>query len=135
MKRFLVFAFLLVVLCACLANGNLPIKVFAQEEFSVDAKSAILVDRITPSGQNHGGKTIVLGDYQVARRDHVYQFEIHCIGTLGYDYRIGSVAFHLVSGVGHQSATMTEFPAQGNGFLHNGASVSIYKNSHARPNR
>ncbi|MBQ2713672.1 MAG: D-alanyl-D-alanine carboxypeptidase [Clostridia bacterium] len=44
MKRFLVFAFLLVVLCACLANGNLPIKVFAQEEFSVDAKSAILVD-------------------------------------------------------------------------------------------
>ncbi|MBR5012819.1 MAG: D-alanyl-D-alanine carboxypeptidase [Clostridia bacterium] len=44
MKRFVLFAFLLVVLCACMANGNLPIKVFAEENFSVNAKSAILVD-------------------------------------------------------------------------------------------
>ncbi|MBP3389966.1 MAG: D-alanyl-D-alanine carboxypeptidase [Clostridia bacterium] len=44
MKRFLVFAFLLVVLCACLANGNMPIKIFAEENFRVNAKSAILVD-------------------------------------------------------------------------------------------
>lgn len=44
MKRFLVFAFLLVVLCACLCNGSLPTKVYALEDISVNAKSAILVD-------------------------------------------------------------------------------------------
>ena len=31
MKRFVLFAFLLVVVCACMAKGNLPIKVFAEE--------------------------------------------------------------------------------------------------------
>lgn len=44
MKRFLVFAFLLVVLCACLCNGSIPSKVYALEDFRLNAKSAILVD-------------------------------------------------------------------------------------------
>ena len=44
MKRFLVLAFLLVVLCACLCNGSFPTKVYALEDIKVNAKSAILVD-------------------------------------------------------------------------------------------